>query len=263
MGEEVLHVRADILGEALRPCAKAPRRNATVELAFDPSAQRLAVEEAKHGHFTIDVDATGKGDLRIQVDGPRLYALASRFPTDAVLDLTVEDAALVIRHARSTTRIPGQAQEQRAQPHASAGKQRLVRAEQAAVAHAGAAVMPFDLNRTRHRFDKRPDGGVQAVVSTDDDTRQTALVRQHLRVEAGRFSEGEFASPAEIHGAEMPGLATLKAHASGIGVTYRDVPGGGEIRFASADPLLVLALHAWFDAQLADHGAHATGHEHK
>lgn len=135
---------------------------------------------------------------------------------------------------------------------------------QAVVAEAGAAVMPFDLNRTLHRFETRVSGGVQTVVSRDGDADQIALIRDHLRAEAVRFASGEFGSPAAIHGEDMPGLRALSANASQIQVAYLDRPDGGEIRFSTPDAALTTALHVWFAAQLADHGAHATagGHNH-
>lgn len=141
--------------------------------------------------------------------------------------------------------------------HATTGRQ-------AVVAEAGAAVMPFDLNRTRHDFETTASGGVQTVVSRDGDTHQIALIRDHLRAEAVRFASGEFGSPAAIHGEDMPGLRTLSANASQVQVAYLDRPDGGEIRFTTRDAALTTALHAWFAAQLADHGVHATagGHNH-
>jgi hypothetical protein len=62
----------------------------------------------------------------------------------------------------------------------------------------------------------------------------------------------------------MPGLAALKAARPGqVAIEYRDVSGGAELRYRTADARLVAALHAWFDAQLSDHGADAmAGHHH-
>jgi len=37
----------------------------------------------------------------------------------------------------------------------------------------------------------------------------------------------------------------------------RDVDSGAELRYQTADAALVSALHAWFDAQLSDHGTDA------
>jgi hypothetical protein len=121
----------------------------------------------------------------------------------------------------------------------------------------GAEVMPFDLDRTTHRFGKTDSGGVQTVVSDDGDAAQTDLIRGHLRQEADRFGRGDFADPRRIHGDDMPGLAALRAGAGRVTIAYRDVTAGGEITYTTEDPALVSALHAWFDAQVSDHGRHA------
>jgi hypothetical protein len=132
------------------------------------------------------------------------------------------------------------------------------RDRQADVAERGASVMPFDLDRTTHRFTKTESGGVQTVAADDPtDTGQIDLVRQHLRQERDRFSQGDFTDPGRIHGDGMPGLAALREGAGRVSVAYQDTPAGGQITYTTGDPALVTALHAWFDAQVSDHGQHA------
>jgi hypothetical protein len=129
---------------------------------------------------------------------------------------------------------------------------------QAEVAERGAEVMPFDLDRTTHVFTERPDGGVQVVTADDSaDAEQVRLVRAHLGEEAEAFARGDFGDPASIHGSDMPGLAALEAGVGQIAVSYQDVPAGGQLTYTTSDPALVEALHAWFDAQVSDHGNHA------
>jgi hypothetical protein len=129
---------------------------------------------------------------------------------------------------------------------------------QARVADRGATVMPFDLDRTTHVFAKRSDGGVQTVVADrPDDHSEIASIRRHLREEAAAFRLGSFDDPAAIHGMEMPGLAELRAGFARVRIRYVDVPSGGRIRYSTSDPVLVRALHAWFDTQLMDHGSDA------
>ncbi len=135
-------------------------------------------------------------------------------------------------------------------------------ARRAAIAEAGTQVMPFDLARTTHHFEKQEDGGVQTVVSDDGDADQIRLIREHLSMEAERFSRGDFHDPAMLHGHDMPGLHALVMGAHRMDVTYAEVERGGEIRYRTGDDDLIEAIHAWFDAQLRDHGAHATGHRH-
>jgi hypothetical protein len=136
---------------------------------------------------------------------------------------------------------------------------------QAEVASRGAEVMPFSLSATQHVFTKRAQGGVQRVVARQPgDEQQVRLVREHLREIGSQFRRGDFSGPAHIHGANMPGLATLRAARPGaIAISYKDVPGGAELAYRTADAALVAAIHSWFDAQVADHGPDAAaGHSH-
>ena len=130
---------------------------------------------------------------------------------------------------------------------------------QAEVAERGASVMPFDLERTTHRFTKTDTGGVQTVVADNpqDDT-QIGLIREHLTAEAERFRRGDFTDPASIHGGEMPGLDALRTHGGRITIGYDTIPDGARISYATDDITLRDALHHWFDAQVTDHGRHAT-----
>ncbi|SCK27689.1 hypothetical protein VAR608DRAFT_2290 [Variovorax sp. HW608] len=131
---------------------------------------------------------------------------------------------------------------------------------QSEVAERGPEVMPFSLAQTLHIFTKDAEGGVQQVVARDKaDAKQTALVRQHLKDIRAQFLEGDFSGPSHVHGARMPGLADLKAAKPGqITIDYKDVKGGAQLAYRTADPILVAAIHEWFDAQVSDHGKDAT-----
>ncbi|MBF9133729.1 aspartate carbamoyltransferase [Plantactinospora sp. S1510] len=130
---------------------------------------------------------------------------------------------------------------------------------QADVAERGASVMPFDLARTTHRFTKTGSGGVQTVVADDpQDSTQIRLIGQHLTAEVDRFRRGDFTDPARIHGNEMPGLETLRTHGGRITIDYETTPDGGRVTYTTSDAELRDALHHWFDAQVSDHGQHAT-----
>jgi len=119
--------------------------------------------------------------------------------------------------------------------------------------------MPFDLDQTIHVFQELPDGGLQTVTANDPaNTQQIALIQAHLQQEAVKFRRGDFGDPATIHGQDMPGLADLKAGATKIDVQYTALPDGGQLRYTTTDPTLIMALHHWFAAQISDHGAHAT-----
>jgi hypothetical protein len=130
---------------------------------------------------------------------------------------------------------------------------------QAEVAERGASVMPFDLERTTHQFTKTDTGGVQNVVADDpQDTTQITLIRQHLTAEVDRFRRGDFTDPARIHGTEMPGLEALRGHGGRITIDYETTPDGARATYTTSDAELRNALHHWFDAQVSDHGQHAT-----
>jgi len=129
---------------------------------------------------------------------------------------------------------------------------------QAEVAERGAEVMPFDLDATTHRFTKTSAGGVQVVVTDDpDDEAQVRLIREHLLDERDNFSRGDFEDPARIHGMDMPGVAELTAGYQRVSVGYSEVSAGAQLRYTTNDPELIDAVHAWFDRQVMDHGAHA------
>ena len=142
---------------------------------------------------------------------------------------------------------------------ARGGEHNSAHDRQAAVAKRGSQVMPFDLERSTHRFVKTADGGLQTVVSDDGDPKQIALIRDHLRTEARLFRQGAFDDPVTIHGADVPGVADIRAGAARIDIAYSDVADGARLRYRTDDALLVVALHRWFDAQTSDHGAHAEG----
>jgi hypothetical protein len=132
-------------------------------------------------------------------------------------------------------------------------------ARQEEVAERGSEVMPFDLERTTHLFEKTAYGGLQQVLSDDGDREQIALIQTHLQEEALRFQAGDFDDPAQIHGDEMPGLAVLRTEYDQVEVVYTPLPDGAQIVYTAETPEVTAAIHAWFEAQLADHGSHATG----
>ncbi|WP_025772368.1 hypothetical protein [Thioalkalivibrio sp. HK1] len=130
------------------------------------------------------------------------------------------------------------------------------------VAEKGAQVMPFDLERTTHIFEKLKGGGLQQVVSDDGDDAQVRLIREHLSKESMRFSAGDFHSPAMIHGEDMAGLHELMTGADRLTIVYGEIDGGAQILYLAHTPDLIEAVHAWFDQQVSDHGSHAHTRSH-
>jgi hypothetical protein len=138
-------------------------------------------------------------------------------------------------------------------------------AHQAEVAERGKDIMPFSLKATTHIFSKTAIGGVQRVIVKNvADSAQISLVRMHLQSIRQQFLHGDFSGPSHIHGADMPGLHELRAAKPGqITIVYRDVDGGAELEYRTSSRVLVAALHKWFDAQVADHGADAMAGHHQ
>lgn len=128
---------------------------------------------------------------------------------------------------------------------------------QATVEKQSERVMPFTMDESMHVFSPSVSGGTQTVLVHGGDARQVALVRAHLRKEAAAFARGDFADPASIHGGRMPGLRVMHERASEIRVRYSDVPRGARIAYAAQAPAVIAAIHAWFEAQVHDHGSHA------
>ena len=56
----------------------------------------------------------------------------------------------------------------------------------------------------------------------------------------------------------MPGLATLRSNYEQVTITFSTLPDGAQIIYTADQANILAALHAWFDAQLSDHGTHAT-----
>ncbi len=128
------------------------------------------------------------------------------------------------------------------------------------IAERSAMIMPFDLERTTHLFEKLAAGGRQRVVSDDGDDEQIRLIREHLAEQAQRFEKGDFHDPAMIHGKDMAGLHELMTGADRLSIVYNEIGDGGQIIYLAADPALIRAVHVWFDQQVSDHGSHAKGH---
>lgn len=119
-------------------------------------------------------------------------------------------------------------------------------------------VMPFDMSKTLHIFRMTESGGIESVVARDaGDAEQVNLIRQHLKHESEKFQRGDYSDPARLHGMDMPGLRELRADASGVKVSYAELPAGAQITFETRDLRLLTAIHRWFGAQLSEHGADA------
>ncbi|MGI8722547.1 MAG: hypothetical protein ACR2JG_09995 [Geodermatophilaceae bacterium] len=126
---------------------------------------------------------------------------------------------------------------------------------QESVTERGEDVMGFDLDATVHIFTPTDTGGIEEVIARDPrDQNEIADIRTHLEGEVERWSRGDFSSPADIHGEDMPGLRELEAAGDALTMDHTTLPDGARVTFFSNDSDIVDALHDWFEAQLSDHG---------
>ena len=80
----------------------------------------------------------------------------------------------------------------------------------------------------------------------------------HFVLDMARDDEwGDFGDPRTIHGDAMPGVEVLSDRHDALTIRAFDVADGALIVFATDDDAVVAALHAWFDAQVGDHGVDA------
>lgn len=117
------------------------------------------------------------------------------------------------------------------------------------------SVIPYDIDQIKQIFTKTVHGGVQhVVVKSAENSEQIKLIQAYLLKMTNNFSTGDFSETERIHSSNMPGLAQLKmAHPYDIKFEYKALPNGAQIHYSTEYPLLVQALHEWFDAQTSDH----------
>jgi len=138
------------------------------------------------------------------------------------------------------------------------GSEALAETTQERVHQMSPHVMPFAMSKTVHVFKMTESGGVERVlVRNPQDKEQIALIRQHLRHEAGKFMHGDYSDPARLHGNAMPGLTEMQANAAHIKVAYLEIADGAQITFEARDTRSLTAIHRWFGAQLSEHGTDA------
>ena len=134
----------------------------------------------------------------------------------------------------------------------------LAQTKQEQVHHMSHNVMPFDISKTIHVFRMTESGGIQKVLARDpNETDQILLIRQHLSHEAEMFGRGNYSDPTKLHGADMPGIAELRANPSKVKVFYSELPEGAQLTFETKDLSMLTAIHRWFGAQLSEHGTDA------
>ncbi len=86
------------------------------------------------------------------------------------------------------------------------------------------------------------NGGIETLVTTTPG--QVVALRGQLQQDARRFRAGNF-STRNVG----PSIPELRAGASRVRIAYTPVSHGGQLRYTTTDPVMVVALHEWFAAR--------------
>ncbi|HET9438624.1 MAG TPA: hypothetical protein VFO52_00550 [Longimicrobiales bacterium] len=124
----------------------------------------------------------------------------------------------------------------------------------------GQVAMGVDQYTSTHRFDSLADGGRIELQRDENDPRDVATIRAHLKEIRSAFERGDFSTPGFVHGEEVPGTRVMAARRGLIRYTYADLPQGGEVRIRTSDPEALRAVHEFVAYQRKDH--RAGGHHH-
>ncbi|MGH7470639.1 MAG: hypothetical protein ACRENP_22050 [Longimicrobiales bacterium] len=126
----------------------------------------------------------------------------------------------------------------------------------AALQQRGATAMGVDQYTSQHRFEDLADGGRIELQRDSADPQDIATIRAHLQEIATAFQNGNFRTPGFVHEMEVPGTTIMSARRAVIQYTYRELPRGGEVRIATADPEALQAVRQFLAFQRQDHRSH-------
>jgi hypothetical protein len=120
----------------------------------------------------------------------------------------------------------------------------------------GESAMGVDQYTSAHRFEPLSDGGRIELQRDSTDRAGVQTIRAHMRDIADRFSRGDFTIPGFVHARDVPGTRVMAERKAQITYEARDLPGGGEVRIRTSDPIAVDAIHEFLAFQRTDHRAH-------
>lgn len=125
----------------------------------------------------------------------------------------------------------------------------------AALQERGKMAMGVDQYASAHQFDVLPNGGRIALEMKNADSLAVAQIRAHMKLIQHAFQAGDFSTPEFVHMRAMPGTDIMSRRKARIRYTYADLPRGGEVRIATADPESLAAIREFLLAQRGDHRA--------
>ena len=101
-----LSVSAADLVKALKPCGASKKRNALIELTYDPRSGCLVIVEARHEYFRSEIPVIGSWTAFVQVNGPNLLQTAGKYPPATMLELSISPTHLELTFGRSRLGLP-------------------------------------------------------------------------------------------------------------------------------------------------------------
>lgn len=123
----------------------------------------------------------------------------------------------------------------------------------------GVTYMGVDQLTTTHEFEELADGGRIRLAGDPADSAATATIRNRVQQIAAALTAGDFDTPLLAHDDHVPGADLIASRHDRISYDVTEVPGGGEIRIRSADPMAQTALRAFLAFQRE---GHRTSHSH-
>lgn len=125
----------------------------------------------------------------------------------------------------------------------------------AAVQARGAVAMGVDQYTSTHHFTPTPDGGLIELQRDTLDAAGVTQIRDHMRLIAGAFANGDFTLPGMVHNQVVPGTDVMRERRGAITYTAEELPRGAQVRIRSADSVAVAAIHTFLQFQRQDHHA--------
>ena len=128
----------------------------------------------------------------------------------------------------------------------------------AALQERGAAPqgMGVDQYASVHVFDDLPDGGRIQFQDTVGDDAAVEQIRAHLQEILVAFEQGDFSTPAFVHGVEeVPGTRVMADRRGVIEYEYAPLERGGAVTMRTSDAEALRAIHDFLAFQRMDHRA--------
>lgn len=129
----------------------------------------------------------------------------------------------------------------------------------AALQKRGETYMGVDQYTSTHAFEDLADGGRIMLGRDSTDSAGVATIRSHLQQITRAFRDGDFNIPMLVHAEHVPGTDVMARRHERIEYEFSEVPGGGQIRIRTSDPMALTAVRAFLAFQRDEH---RTAHQH-